>query len=175
MNPAGTLEFKGLYSEQLYLKDIQDKTGLKMEVIRYGKYKSAAEPFIANEMSTVNREQIGVYLNSIWKQVKEDISESRHIEVAQLGSIANSLLARNAVLDKNSDLIDRIVYYDEYINGLKYAMNVDHADDIERITIADYAIHTTDKLDSKCNSHRIAVIFAEGDIINGEGDENNVG
>jgi protease-4 len=175
MNPAGTLEFKGLYSEQLYLKDIQDKTGLKMEVIRYGKYKSAVEPFLSNEMSDENREQISAYLNSIWKQVKEDISESRHISVSNLDSIADNLLARNAVLAKNSNLIDKIAYYDEYLNGLKYAMKVDQPDDIERITIADYAIHTTDKLRSKSHKNRIAVIFAEGDIIYGEGDENSVG
>lgn len=175
MNPAGTLEFKGLYSEQLYLKDIQDKTGLKMEVIRYGKYKSAVEPFLANEMSDENREQISVYLNSIWKQVKEDISESRHIATSQLDSIADHLLARNPVLAKNTNLIDKIAYYDEYINGLKYAMKVDHPDDIERITIADYAIHTTDKLRGKTSKNRIAVIYAEGDIIYGEGDENSVG
>src|SRR5690606_3892135 len=109
------------------------------------------------------------------KQVKGDISESRHISVMHLDSIADNLLARNAVLAKNSNLIDKIAYYDEYIDGLKYAMNVVHADDIQRIKIADYAIHTTDKLRSKRSKQRIAVIFAEGDIIYGEGDENSIG
>ncbi|PKQ45538.1 signal peptide peptidase SppA [Confluentibacter flavum] len=175
MNPAGALEFKGLYSEQLYLKDIQDKTGLKMEVIRYGKYKSAVEPFLVNEMSDENREQISVYLNSIWKQVKKDVSESRHISVEHLDSIADNLLARNAALAKNTNLIDKIAYYDEYISGIKQALNVDHADDIERITIEDYAIHTANKLKSKSSKNSIAVIYAEGDIIYGEGDEDNVG
>jgi len=175
MNPSGILEFKGLYSEQLYLKEIQDKTGLKMEVIRYGKYKSAVEPFLVNEMSAENREQISVYLNSIWQQVKEDVSESRQISVVELDSIADNLLARNAVLAKNAKLIDKIAYYDEYIDGLKYAMDVDHIDDIERITIEDYAIYTADKLSSTSNKNSIAVIYAEGDIIYGEGNENNVG
>ncbi|OYX22470.1 MAG: signal peptide peptidase SppA [Flavobacteriales bacterium 32-35-8] len=175
MNPAGTLEFKGLYSEQLYLKDIQDKTGLKMEVIRYGKYKSAVEPFLANEMSDENREQISVYLNSIWKQVKEEVSESRYVSVAQLDSIADNLLARNAIMAKNAKLIDKIAYYDEYIDGLKHALKVDDYEDIKRINIEDYAIHTANKLNSKNSKNTIAVIFAEGDIIYGEGDENTVG
>lgn len=175
MNPAGTLEFKGLYSEQLYLKDIQDKTGLKMEVIRYGKYKSAVEPFLVNEMSDENREQISVYLNSIWKQVKEEVSESRYISVAQLDSIADNLLARNATLAKNAKLIDKIAYYDEYIDGLKHALNVDDYEDIERISIEDYAIYTANKLEKNSTKNSIAVIYAEGDIIYGEGDENNVG
>ncbi|WP_100612991.1 signal peptide peptidase SppA [Confluentibacter lentus] len=175
MNPAGTLEFKGLYSEQLYLKDIQDKTGLKIEVIRYGKYKSAVEPFLANEMSTENREQISVYLNSIWKQVKEEVSKSRYVSVAQLDSIADNLLARNAIMAKNAKLIDKIAYYDEYIDGLKHALKVDSYEDIERISIEDYAIYAANKLESNSSKNRIAVIYAEGDIIYGEGDENNVG
>ncbi|WP_111307218.1 signal peptide peptidase SppA [Confluentibacter sediminis] len=174
LNPAGSLEFKGLYSEQLYLKDIQEKTGLKMEVIRYGKYKSAVEPFLANEMSAENREQISVYLNSIWKQVKQDISESRQVSMENLDSIADNLLARNAILAKKSNLIDKIAYHDQYISGLKHALHLENEDDIERITIEDYAIHTADKLKSN-SSNQIAVIYAEGDIIYGEGDENNVG
>lgn len=175
MNPAGALEFKGLYSEQLYLKDIQDKTGLKMEVIRYGKYKSAVEPFLVNEMSAENREQISVYLNSIWKQVKEEVSESRHISVAQLDTIADNLLARNAMLAKNAQLIDKIAYYDEYTNALKHALKIDKDEDIERITMLDYVVHVANKLESSSNENSIAVIYAEGDIIYGEGNENSVG
>ena len=175
LNPAGTLEFKGLYSEQLYLKDIQDKTGLKMEVIRYGKYKSAVEPFLVNEMSDENREQISVYLNSIWKQVKMEISESRYVSVSQLDTIADNLLARNANLAKNVKLIDKIAYYDEYTKALKHALKISKDEDIERVTMQDYAIYVANKLESQSNENSIAVIYAEGDIIYGEGNENNVG
>ena len=72
MNPVGMMEFNGLSTERLYYKNFQEKTGLKMEVIRLGKYKSAVEPFLENEMSDNNREQIEVYLNGIWSEVKNE-------------------------------------------------------------------------------------------------------
>ena len=64
LNPMGEVDFKGLSAEILYMKDLQEKTGVKMEVIRHGKYKSVVEPFLAQEMSPENREQMTVLLNS---------------------------------------------------------------------------------------------------------------
>lgn len=174
LNPAGALEFKGLYSERLYYKDFQEKTGLKMEVIRLGKYKSAVEPFLANEMSENNREQISVYLNSLWNTMKQDISEARNIPVDQLNNIADNLLARNPELAKSSFLIDKVAYYDEYINGIKQALNVKPEDDLNKVKIADYAEYVSTKT-SKYSKNKIAVIYAEGDIIYGEGDLGQVG
>ncbi|GAA4947591.1 signal peptide peptidase SppA [Algibacter agarivorans] len=175
LNPVGVLEFKGLSSERLYFKDFQEKTGVKMEVVRLGKYKSAVEPFLANEMSDNNREQISVYLNSLWNDMKQDISSSRNIPVDRLNTIADSLLARNPSMAKSSNLIDKIGYHDEYINALKHALGVDEKDDLESITIEDYAKHTATKLLINSSKNKIAVIYAEGDIIYGEGDENAVG
>ena len=74
LNPVGMLEFKGLYTERLYFKDFQDKSGFKMEVVRLGKYKSAVEPFIANEMSENYSAQILVYLNSVCDEMKQEIA-----------------------------------------------------------------------------------------------------
>ena len=175
MNPVGAMEFKGLYSEQLYFKDLQEKSGVKMEVVRFGKYKSAVEPFLENEMSDNNREQISVYLNSLWTEMKRDISKSRMIDEAELNIIADSLLARNATLAKSSKMIDKIAYHDEYIDGLKYAVGIENDKKLKTISIADYAIHAADKLKLKSNKNRIAVIYAEGEIIYGEGDEDKVG
>ena len=79
MNPVGEMDFKGLASEIMFFKDIQEKTGVKMEVIRHGKYKSAVEPFLENEMSEANREQMTALLNSAWSSIVSDISKSRNI------------------------------------------------------------------------------------------------
>jgi len=76
LNPVGELEFKGLSTELMFFKDFQDKYGVKMEIIRHGKYKSAVEPFLENEMSPANREQIGTLLQSVWNAVASDISKS---------------------------------------------------------------------------------------------------
>ncbi|MBU3822975.1 signal peptide peptidase SppA [Flavobacteriaceae bacterium XHP0103] len=175
LNPVGLVEFKGFYSEQLYLKELQEKTGIKMEVIRYGKYKSAVEPFLSDTMSDENREQISVFLKSIWDQVKQEVSESRHITEADLDTIADNLLARNATMAKNVKLIDKIVYRDEFIHELKQAIGIDNEEDIQSITIEDYAEYVATKIRTNSSKNRIAVIYAQGDIVYGEGDENTVG
>jgi len=104
LNPVGAMEFKGLYSERLYFKDFQEKSGIKMEVVRHGKYKSAVEPFLENEMSDNNREQIKVYLNGLWAQMKKEVSVSRNITETNLDIIADSLLARTPELALSSKL-----------------------------------------------------------------------
>lgn len=175
INPSGILEFKGLYSERLYFKKLQEKTGVKMEVVRHGKYKSAVEPFLENEMSDNNREQISVYLNSIWNQMKTEISESRQVSEERLNVIADSLLTRNARLAKKSNLIDKVAYHDEYVNGLKNAVGIQDKDDLEIIEIKDYAEYTATRIKKHNNKTKIAVIYAEGEIIYGEGDEEHVG
>ncbi len=175
MNPVGMMEFKGLYSERLYFKDFQEKSGFKMEVVRFGKYKSAVEPYLANKMSDENREQISIYLNGLWNEIKQDISKSRDITPERLNIIADSLLGRNADLAKASQLIDRIAYHDEYINAMKQAVGVEFTKDLESIAIDDYSIYTASKSKSNTSKNKIAVIYAEGDIIYGEGDEETVG
>lgn len=175
INPAGMMEFKGLSTERLYFKDFQEKSGLKMEVIRLGKYKSAVEPFLENEMSDNNREQIEAYLNGIWNEVKKEVSESRNISVARLNTIADSLLARTAPLAEASKMIDKIAYYDEFKNGLRHAINVETSKKINTVSISDYAIYAANKLKTKKSDNKIAVVYAEGEIIYGEGDENFIG
>ncbi|MFB9058172.1 signal peptide peptidase SppA [Mariniflexile ostreae] len=176
INPAGMLEFKGLHSEQLYFKDFQENTGLKMEVVRFGRYKSAVEPYLANEMSDENREQISGLLNNIWTEIKSEISDSRNVSIKQLDSIADNLLSRNATLAQSSKLIDKIAYYDEYISGLKAATGTAKDKVLETITIRDYASHTANKFKAKSTSqNEIAVIFAEGEIVYGDGDVNVIG
>ncbi|WP_298496504.1 signal peptide peptidase SppA [uncultured Algibacter sp.] len=174
LNPVGMLEFKGLFSERLYFKDFQEKSGFKMEVVRLGKFKSAVEPFIANKMSDNNREQISVYLNSLWNEMKQDISISRNIPVERLHIIADSLLARNPKLAKLSNLVDKVAYHDEYVDGMKHALGINRKKDLNIVPIADYAIHADKKINN-FNKNRIAVIYAEGDIIYGEGELGRVG
>lgn len=175
MNPAGMMEFNGLSTELLYYKDFQDQTGLKMEVIRLGKYKSAVEPFLENEMSENNREQIEGYLNGIWSVVKNDIAESRNLTTDRLDAIADDMLSRTPSLAKSTKMIDKIAYYDEYEKAIKQAINVEDSKKINTISIKDYALHTANKLKTNTSTNRIAVIYAEGEIIYGEGDAQYVG
>lgn len=175
MNPVGVMEFKGLSTERLYYKDFQEKTGLKMEVIRLGKYKSAVEPYLENEMSENNREQISVYLNGLWSEIKSEISQSRNIPTNALNTIADNLLARTPTMAKEAILIDKIAYRDEYESAIKTAIGIDADKNINTITIEDYSNYVADKKSIQFAKAKIAVIYAEGQIIYGKGNENFVG
>src|SRR5690625_5011534 len=104
------------------MKDIQEKTGVKMDVIRLGKYKSAVEPFLDSEMSEANREQISSYLSSMWSNLRKEIGESRNLDMDYLDETANDLLARTperAVLPQQLVLVFLpINHLDEIANDL---------------------------------------------------------
>ncbi|MBG7628888.1 MAG: signal peptide peptidase SppA [Bacteroidetes bacterium] len=174
MNPVGAIDFKGLSSEVLFFKSLQEKTGVKMEVIRHGKYKSAVEPFLANEMSVNNREQITSFLSSIWGVMLVDISESRNIAIEDLNIIADGLLARNAKLAIENKIVDGAIYMDEYEGKLKKAAGVSEGSKLNTITLQNY-ISTGKGRVIGTSSDRIAVIYAQGEIIYGKGDEDHIG
>ena len=174
INPVGVMEFKGLSTERLYYKDFQEKSGIKMEVIRLGKYKSAVEPYLENEMSDNNREQISAYLNGIWSEVKSEISVSRNITTEKLNTIADNLESRTPELAVSSGLIDKIAYHDEYLNGIKKALGIGNTKKINTIEIEDYANYAAIKK-PYVSKNKIAVIYTEGQIFYGEGDETYVG
>jgi len=174
VNPFGGVDFKGLSSEVLYYKDIEDKTGVKMEVIRHGKYKSAVEPFLYNEMSDNNREQISSFLKSIWNQMLVDVSKSRNKTIDELNFIADNLLARNSSLALENNLVDGEIYLDEYADKLKLAVGISTDDDLNKITLQDYISTGKGRIRSSA-SNKIAVIYAQGEILYGDGDENYIG
>ena len=174
INPVGAIDFKGLSSEVLFLKNLQEKTGVKMEVIRHGKYKSAVEPFLENEMSANNREQITSFLKSIWNEMLVDISESRNISVEELNLIADGLLARNPKLAIENKLVDGAIYMDEYEAKLKLACGVDLDKKLNTITLKDYISTGKGRVIEKA-SDKIAIIYAQGEIIYGKGDEDYIG
>jgi protease-4 len=175
LNPVGELDFKGLASEVIYMKDLQEKSGVKFEVIRHGKYKSAVEPFLAQEMSPENREQITVLLQSIWETVVTDISVSRKIDVATLNSIADNLGARTPKLALATKLIDKIGYEDEYHDLIHKKLKAKKGDEYNKISISDYAAIADSPSTNFKADNTIAVIYAQGEIQGGEGSVNVIG
>jgi protease-4 len=174
LNPVGGMDFKGLSAEVLYFKDLQDKTGVKMEVIRHGKYKSAVEPFLSNEMSEANRIQISELINSIWNSIVSEISSDRGISEQDINIIADTLGGRKPEYAKASGLLDDIIYHDEYEKRLKQAVGTPVEDKLNYISLEDYTkISGKKKLQS--GKDRIAVIFAQGNIIYGEGGPDAIG
>ena len=170
LNPVGQIDFGGLSSEILYYKDFEDKYGVKMEVIRHGKYKSAVEPYLENKMSEANREQISSFLNSIWSEITLGISKSRNISVENLNTIADNSDARNAELAKKNNLIDAAIYQDEYNDKLEKVVD----GKFSTISINDYIKAGKGKKTSTAKD-RIAVIYAQGEIIYGKGNDETIG
>lgn len=174
VNPSGMVEFTGLSTEKLYFKDFQEKYGIKLEVIRHGKYKSAMEGFLDNKMSEANREQTLSFLQSIWNEILADISASRKLTTETLNNIAdtNGTVTLQKTLDHK--LIDKIAYADQYENSLKKLSKTDTATDLEKIEIADY-ISTGKGRISNTAKDKIAVLYAQGEIMYDKGDETYVG
>lgn len=175
LNPVGEVDFKGLSAEILYLKELQEKSGVKFEVIRHGKYKSAVEPFLAQEMSPENREQTTVLLHSVWSSIVADIAKSRKVTVAQLDAIANTLGARTPELALANKMIDKIAYEDEYHNAIRNLLKVDKKEKYNRVSITDYAKTAALTVEDYSKDDIIAVIYAQGEIMSGEGDVNVIG
>lgn len=175
INPVGEMEFKGLGAEVMYFKDLEDKSGVKMEVIRHGKYKSAVEPFLDNKMSDANREQLTALLNSVWNSIVADISKSRNISIEKLNEIANSLQARTPQMAKQEKMIDKIAYEDIYHDDIKKLLKVDADEDYETVTIEDYAEKVATENINFDAKDKIALVFAQGEIGSGEGDVTLIG
>ena len=175
LNPMGEVDFKGLSAEILYMKDLQEKTGVKMEVIRHGKYKSAVEPFLTQEMSPENREQMTVLLNSVWSTIVSDIAKSRKLTVVQLNAIANSLGARTPELALANKLVDKVAYEDEYHDAIRAKLKLNKKEKYDFVSITDYAKKAASTVEDYSKNDIIAIIYAQGEIMDGEGDVNIIG
>jgi protease-4 len=172
LNPVGILEFKGLASEVLYYKDFQEEYGVKMEVIRHGKYKSAVEPYLENEMSADNRYQIKTLLNDIWETVREEIGEARNLKSKTIDDIINNQRLVVPEDGVNETLIDALVYEDDFDERIKTALEISSS---QKTNLA--SIRQLNNASSTYNTDikdRIAVVFARGPIIYGEGTENMI-
>ncbi|PHR71169.1 MAG: signal peptide peptidase SppA [Lutibacter sp.] len=170
VTPYGGVDFKGLSSERLFYKDFQEKYGVKMEVIRHGKYKSAVEGYLENEMSAANREQISSFLNSIWSELVEDIAISRNKTVEELNLIADDLLTRNATMAIENNMLDGAIYKDQY----EEILNTFVGDEANIVSLEDYIETGKGRIKSSA-SNKIAVLYAQGDILYGKGDETYIG
>lgn len=174
LNPVGVMDFRGLSSEVLYFKDLQEKTGVKMEVIRHGKYKSAVEPYLENEMSEANRTQIKELIQSLWNSMIDDISIARGISTSDLNTIADTLGGRLPKYAQYNRLIDDVLFYDQYESVIAKALSEDENEDINYISLDDYTQYSSKK-EVRSGNDKIAVIFAQGEILYGEGGPDIIG
>jgi len=173
LNPEGGMLFKGLNAELMFLKGTLDKLEVEAQVIRHGKFKAATEPLFLDRMSAENREQITAVITDLWDQVISDISYSRNVETVQLNRLADELLIQTAADAMQFGLIDSVLYKDEMFARLRNLLSVDSAAKISSVTLDSY-MKVPDRNRSTARE-KIAVVFASGDVVDGEGNEDNIG
>lgn len=167
LNPAGGIELKGLSTEVLYMKSFTDKYGIGMEVIRHGKYKSAVEPYLRDDMSPENKEQLSTLLKDIWSVNAKKMADSRKIDTTQFRTVVDSLYGIIPDLALKNKLADQLLQKSEYDNLIKTKMNINKDKDLNKISFSKY-ISSYDKDNTK-SSNQVAVLYASGAIMNGEG------
>ena len=162
LHPAGMVEFRGMGAEVMYYKDLLDKLGVEMQLIRPEScaYKSAGEVYTLNHMSDANREQIRAYVASIWRTATADISASRNISVDELNSIADDLSGFMADDACAKHIVDTLCFEEDVRTMLKERYNGKHLLPLEK-----YAKNKK-KADKKVKD-RIAVIYAQGNVVDG--------
>ena len=164
-NPQGTLEFNGLSSETYYYKNLFEKAGIEPYIFRVGSFKSAVEPFFRTDMSDSARLQTSTFLNSLNNYMLGHVARSRRIPEARLKVISDSMLVHNAADAKRLGLVTNLGYYDEATDYMKRKLGVEKDKKLSLINLSDY----TKKDDAGDGDGRIAVIYAEGDIVTGKG------
>ena len=173
LNPMGVVELKGLSSEVLYFEDFQDQYGVKMEVIRHGKYKSAVEPFLQSKMSDENRQQIQGILKSVWETLRDEVAASRGLEPETIDAIVADLVVGDAEGAFEQGIIDGMIYEEDFYNKIKSALGLELDKDFKtvdftkmNVRIKEYNVEIDD---------RIAVVYAQGPIFYSEGSEKVIG
>jgi len=175
LNPSGYLPLVGMRSEITFLKGTFEKLDIEPEILRHGKYKSAVEPYTNDKMSDANREQMNALLAGIWNHVLKGISEQRKISVAKLNELADNLTVRNASSALSNKLVDGLKYEDEILTELAKLSGVKNEKNINFLSINDYVKTPKAKTSSGLSKNKIAIVYASGDIMPGEGDANTVG
>ena len=160
INPQGMIDLHGIASQPMYLKDLLAKVGVKMTVVKVGKYKSATEQYTETEMSEANREQVTRYISNLWDVVTKDISRTRKTDITTLNQLADSMvtLADTKTLIKYG-LVTRTMYANEVKREIKKKLGLDDNNEIPQVTCGEmknYAPSTAED--------QIAVYYCEGTI-----------
>ena len=176
LDPMGAVDMTGLIAEPMFYGDAFKKYGIEVQVTRVGKYKAAVEPFITNKMSDANREQISKMLSDIWSEWKLVIGSDRKLQPEQIQAIADQkgfLLASEA---KSVGIIDEIKNYDEVLNELKKLTGKKESDKtFNQVSLQSYLDVDVEDAAPRESKNRIAIVFAEGEIVDGNGSSTQIG
>ena len=175
MLPDGVLDIHGIATQGTFYKHLLEKLDIEMQIIRpaNNRFKSAVEPYFLDEMSDANREQTSVYLNSMWNKICSDISASRNIEIETINKMADELtLMFDTQAAVDYGFIDELIYKDQLLAKLHELTNTADDKKINIIKNTQYAKVRPELMKGEDN---IAIVYASGQIIDGEGDDTTIG
>ncbi len=170
LTPEGMAEISGVTFQTMFYAELLKKLGIEAQVIRHGKFKSAVEPAILNEMSEASRLQMQTLANTIWGRMTADIAEARGIGTDQINLTADSLFSVDSRRMVAEGYIDSLIYRDQYLSFIKQTVGIDEADDIESVSLALYTCPGSDD-DIAYSDNSIALIYADGQIYDGHSDD----
>lgn len=171
LNPHGGMDFRGFATEIMFLKGALDKLEIKPEIFYCGKFKSATEPLRETKMTDANREQTTLFLGQLYGNFLSGIAASRKIDTATLHRYANEALIQEPGDALKYKLVDGLKYDDEVTAELKSKLNIKSDDKINFVSLSKYDDATT--LSNGDGDSKIAVIYAQGNIVSGETDKPN--
>jgi protease-4 len=178
LNPEGSVFLAGLSYKPLFLKDMFDKIGVEMQVIRGtgNKFKSAVEPFMYNEMSEANREQSSQLIGSVWTHLTQGMAEERGMDVAEINRAADELSLFFAEEAVEKRFVDGLKYHDEIQDLLAEKLELDEWEKDHMVSYDDYKRVKLEKTKVKdLKKSKIALVYAVGEIQSGEGDDETIG
>lgn len=175
LHPEGMLELKGLAYQGMFFKNTLEKLEIDAQIIRHGKFKSAVEPYMLEQMSESNRLQVSKFLTSLWGDITSGISQDRPLDQKEINSIAQNLLVQNGKQALQYELVDQLAYKDELIDSLKSKIKLSEEQKLNFITLKKYKNVVVKGKEVKYSKNKIAVIYATGDINGGEGSSNSIG
>lgn len=173
VNPVGIMAMNGLSSQPMFLAGALQKYGIGVQIVRVGKFKGAVEPLILDKLSPENREQTQKLLDDIWGEWRTSVGKSRKIQPQKLQAIANNQPILEAAAAQTNGLVDKTAYQDQVFTELKKLTGQQEKDQtLTKISLGDYAEVPGESVDS---DQKIAVVYAEGEIVNGSGNDGEIG
>lgn len=174
LNPAGIVEWRGLNAQIMFFKGMLEKIGVDVQVFYDGRFKTATEPFRYDKMSESNKIMTLALLKDIESNYVNAVSTSRNIDTSIVNRVADSMLIRTAYQALSYHFIDEVGYSDAAKKFINEKLKQDDKKKINFISLSKYS-HTPDVEKKSIDQDKIAVVYAQGDIVDGQGDKDNIG
>jgi protease-4 len=174
VHPVGLVDFRGFAAFTPFYKGMLDKVGVNMQIFYAGKFKSATEPFRRTDMSPENKEQLREYISSFYDKLLNDISASRNISTSELHRIADNYLAGDVQKAKDLGMVDFVGYRNDALASMRTRLGLDEKDKVRTVKLVDFYNNNPRRINLSIKN-KIAVVYAEGTIVDGKGSLGSVG